>query len=123
MVHYIAVRTDNGIDADVLAKVSKAHKISLLTPQLTWIVHNVGPVSGKTVLLTNMILATQQPNDDLSHLSAMQRLQKLVEQEGGILPGKAAPFKNKDEWTRLQAASISELDSEKVHVGADGLYR
>ena len=42
LVHYVAQKNDGSWDTDVQAKIRDAAKIQLMTPLLTWIVHDTG---------------------------------------------------------------------------------
>ena len=53
LVHYIARRRDKTNDPQLELLVEKCQKLVLLAPGLTWLIHGLTPIRGKTVLLAS----------------------------------------------------------------------
>ena len=120
LVHRVSINRDRTMDPDIQEMVDKAHKIALLTPELTWVIANIDSITGKRVLAIESMLAIDSASNET--ISDLQQLQQLAESEGGLLPGKISSTHDIASWTDLPASELDKYPQDQVTTDSKGLH-
>ena len=103
--------------------VSQCQKIVLLAPGLTWLIHGLTPIKGKTVLLASASYNSKQAQKSIVEMGPihpdMTKVQSMVTKEG-LLP-TSTPLPKRQEWVQNQPADLGAYDPTKIMRAPDGL--